>query len=271
VNNPFAGLLPNSTSLNGKTVSLTQLLVPYPQYPASNGVIMQGDTSGSSYFHSLNLRLQKRLSGGLSLIENFMYSKLMASTSRLNDSDPRLFNEIATDSRPLRNVVAATYELPIGKGKALNVTPRWLDRIAGGWTLNAIYTLQSGAPLNFTANMLYYGGPLNLNPRQVDGPSFDTTRFNTVSAQQLADNVRLFPNTFNNLRVDGANNLDASLVKAIVFAERLKLQIRFETFNVMNHPVFAAPNLTPTNSAFGLITAQFNPPRAIQIGGRLVW
>src|ERR1035438_9036776 len=48
--NPFKGLLPNSSSLNGSTVPVGQLLTPYPQYalPAvpspgtpANGVIME--------------------------------------------------------------------------------------------------------------------------------------------------------------------------------------------------------------------------------------
>src|SRR5205085_11872944 len=68
VPNPFRGLLPNSSSLNGSTVGLQQLLIPFPQYPVpgppsstSNGVVMQGNGAGSSYFQSLNVRLQKRL------------------------------------------------------------------------------------------------------------------------------------------------------------------------------------------------------------------
>jgi len=49
VQNPFRGLLPNSSSLNGATVAAQQLLIPFPQYPVpgppsstSNGVIFQG-------------------------------------------------------------------------------------------------------------------------------------------------------------------------------------------------------------------------------------
>jgi hypothetical protein len=46
-------LLPDSTSLNGSTGALSQLLVPFPQYAAgsgrTNGVIMQGNYGGKSY------------------------------------------------------------------------------------------------------------------------------------------------------------------------------------------------------------------------------
>jgi hypothetical protein len=44
-----------------------------------------------------------------------------------------------------------------------------------------------------------------------------------------------------------------------------------EAFNAPNRPAFAAPNLTPTNSSFGLITSQTINPRQVQLGARLVW
>ena len=92
--NPFQGLLPNS-SYNGATVNLQQLLIPYPQYPVpsapqstSNGVVEQYNNAGESYFNSLNIRVQKRWTHGLLLMENFTYSNLIERTSYLNDSDP---------------------------------------------------------------------------------------------------------------------------------------------------------------------------------------
>jgi hypothetical protein len=47
--------------------------------------------------------------------------------------------------------------------------------------------------------------------------------------------------------------------------------MRFESFNLTNRVTFAAPNLTPTSTSFGLITAQANTPRRIQMGARIVW
>ena len=43
----------------------------------STGVIEQNNTVGSSYFESLNVRLQKRFSGGLTLVGNYIHSKLI--------------------------------------------------------------------------------------------------------------------------------------------------------------------------------------------------
>ena len=74
-------------------------------------------------------------------------------------------------------------------------------------------------------------------------------------------------------REDGYNNLDASMLKNFKIKEASYFQLRFETFNTLNHPVFSPPNLTPTTSNFGYITAVAtnSQTRQVQIGGRLVF
>jgi hypothetical protein len=76
---------------------------------------------------------------------------------------------------------------------------------------------------------------------------------------------------FSNIRQDGVNQVDFSAIKNIRIRERVSLQYRCEMFNALNHPNFAAPTVTPTNSNFGKITSQGNLPRSIQMAVRLVW
>jgi hypothetical protein len=274
VANPFQGLLPNSTSLNGSTVALSQLLIPFPQYPAgsgtSGGIQMQGNYGGESYFESLNVRLQKRFTNGLTLINNFIWSQDIERVSYLNDSDSAPEKRVSAVSRPFREILATSYTLPIGRGKALAIQSRVANAVLGGWAINGVVTLQTGAPLAW-GNVIYYGGPLDLQTHQPNGLAFDVTRFNTVSSQQLADNIRTFDTQFNNLRADPVKNLDLSLLKDFRFAEQKHFQIRFETFNTTNRVTFAGPSLTPTSSTFGEITTQANTPRRLQVGVRLVW
>jgi Carboxypeptidase regulatory-like domain len=268
VTNPFAGLIPGTT-LNGATVQVQTLLQPFPEFGRIN---VQQNSGGSSYFDSLNVRLEKRYSRGLSFLANYTWSKLIEQTRLLTDFSLAPEKRVSGDDRPQRFVVSTSYELPFGKNKLFSFGSPLANRVLGGWVLNGIYTWQIGAPLTWTTNsIVYLGGDLNLNPRGVDGTAFDTTRFNTNSAQQLSSNVRTFPTRFSNLRQDGANNFDLSIVKNTYITERVNLQLRLESFNAMNHPEFDVPNLTPTNSSFGKITNQPNLARAIQIGGRLVW
>jgi hypothetical protein len=269
VPNPFAGLLPNSTSLNGSAIALQQLLLPFPQFP-NGGVTEQYNNAGSSYYESLNIGLRKRMSHGLTIISNFAWASLISRQLYLNTFDPAPQKTASADSRPFNFVNAMTYRLPIGRNQLVNVQSRWANALIGGWVLNGIYTLESGAPLSW-GNVIYYGGPLHLNTRQVNDPAFDVTQFNTVSAQQLSSNVRTFQTYFNNLRADPVNVMDASIMKEFHFSERRYFQVRLETFNTLNRSGFGAPNLTPTSSSFGLITSTVLNPRNVQAAGRLVW
>lgn len=267
VSNPLAGLLPGS-SLNGSVIGLTSLLKPYPQF---TNVFVSGDGAGGSFYHSLNVRLEKKLSHGFSVLANYSYSKLIERIRFLNDFDQRPEKRVSGDDRPQRFVISGSYQLPFGKGKLVNTSNGIVDRVIGGWVLNSIYTYQIGAPLSTWGNAIYYGGPLNNNPRQINGASFDVTRFERASAAQLGSNVRTFPTQFGNLRIDGANNIDLSLLKNVRIVEKVSFQLRFEAFNAFNHPEFGAANLSPTSSAFGKITGQNNLPRSVQIGARLLW
>jgi hypothetical protein len=273
VANPLKGLLPNGGSLNSATVALQQLTLAYPEFPlnsGSNGVFMQGNPAGSSYFQSANVRLQKPFTHGLVLINNFIWNKLIDRLAYLNPSDPAPEKRLSSDSRPLRNILASTYQLPIGRGRRVNLQQRWADFLVGGWSVSGILTLQSGPVLTW-GDYIYYGGPLNLQPHQPNGLAFDITHFNTVTAQQLASDVRTFDQQFNNLRRDPVKQLDATLSKSFQFAERRFVQIRFEAFNATNRVTFGAPNTTPTNAAFGTISSQANTPRRIETGLKLVW
>jgi hypothetical protein len=282
VQNPFAGLLPG-TGLNNQTTTVAQLLAHYPQYPVgvgsgSTGVIEQNNNVGSSRFQSLNVRLEKRLSNGLSLIGTYIHSRLIERSSWLNDSDPLPEERVSPFDHPNRFITAVSYELPFGQGKPVNLQSGLANLVFGGWHVNGIYTYQTGAPLVWVNGSTtspgdygYFGGPLNLNSRQVNGPAFDISQFATASAQQLQFHVRTFPTTFDNWRQDSTNNFDASVLKRFELARGTYLQLRFEAFNVLNRVTYGAPNTTVANTSFGFITTQSNRPRQIQLGARFVF
>ena len=231
-------------------------------------------SGGSSYFESLNLRIEKRLSHGLNLVGNYMYSKLMEEDTYLNDTDPRPEKRISPFDHPHHFVLGFSYELPVGKDRSVKLRSRWTNLVLGGWLVNGIYTYQTGAPIFWSTDPVYFGGPLNVNPRQVNGPAFDVTRFDRNASDQFEYHVRTFSSTFGNLRMDGINNLDASLLKNFYMTEVRYFQLRFEAFNSLNHPSFGAlgtPITTPTATNFGDLTTQANLPRQIQLGARFVF
>jgi len=254
VPNPLAGRLPGS-SLNGATVARQQLLLPYPQFTT---VTQQRQSLGSSDFHALGVKVEKRFSQGLTFLATYTFSKLMETRSLLNDSDTQLEHRLAAEDRPQRFVISSVWEIPIFR-----------HRRFGGWQIQGVYTAQSGTLLNW-GNVIYYGGPVGLSNPDVDR-WFNTAVFERTAAKQLGSNIRTFPTRISNVRSDGINNVDLSILKNTKITERVNFQVRVEGFNTLNHPAFSGATTDPTSSNFGKVTSQLNLPRQVQIGGRIVF
>ncbi len=276
VANPFKGLLPG-TNLNGSTTTLAQLLAPYPEFPdgtddPSGGVLMQNATLGSSYFESMDARLVQRLSGGLSLITSYTLSKLIARDTYLNPGSLQPEKRISPFDHSNDLVVATSYQLPLGRGLHWGLSG-WANTLLGGWTVNGIYTYETGMPVYWTSDMLYSGAPLDSNPGQATSPAFNVSAFDTNPDDQFgAYHIRTFPSTLSSVREEGINNLDFSVLKNFAISERSYFQFRAESFNLFNRVLFGAPDVDPTaGSAFGMITSQANLPRQIQLGLRFVF
>jgi hypothetical protein len=62
-----------------------------------------------------------------------------------------------------------------------------------------------------------------------------------------------------------------SLFKNFSIVERLRAQLRFESFNVFNRVQFAAPGTQAGATSFGVITAQQNTPRQLQVALKLLF
>jgi hypothetical protein len=286
--NPFYGLASSvGTSTN---TTPAQILAHYPEFPVgdsatgwqgSGGVLEQNLNAGASFFDSLNLRLQKRFSHGISATFNYIYSRLIEEMTWLNDSDPAPEKRISAIDHPNRFVTYVSYDFPIGKGRALDLHSHLANSLIGGWVLNSVYTYQTGAPINWNngstsspGDYVYFGAPITLNNRMADPGStaFNVSAFDTKAADALQYHIRTFPSMISALRMDGINQWDPSLLKRFQFTEKAYLQLRFEFFNALNHPVFPAPNTTASNALFGTITgAQANRARSIQLGARIVW
>jgi hypothetical protein len=265
--NPFYGLDP----VYGTTQSRANLLRPYPHF----GSISVEEPVGYSWYHSLETFLEKRFSRGHTLQLNYTWSKLMEATGRLNDTDPALYEAIGAFDRRHRLAGSGVWEIPVGRGRHFGAgMPAILNGVVGGWQLAGVVSITSGAPLAF-GNIIFTGNPddiaLPAGQRSVDRWFNVDAGFNRNSSQQPASNIRTFPARFSNLRSDVVSRWDASLLKTFQLHERIAFQFRADVYNVWNHPSFSGPNMTPTSSAFGAITALQNVPRQWQVGGKLRW
>jgi hypothetical protein len=267
VPNPFYGLSP----VYPKTIAVSDLLRPYPEFSD----ITETQPVGYSWYHSLQVRGEKRFSRGFSAGFSYTYSKNMEATSFLNAGDPAVNRSISQYDRPHRLNFNSILELPFGRGKAFaNHLPKALDYAIGGWQLNNIFTYQSGAPQSF-GNIIFLGNlhniPLPSDQRSVSGWFNINAGFDTKSADQLANNIRTFPKYLAGVRGDGQTVWDASIFKIFPIKERVKLELRFEGYDILNHPNFSDPNTTVTSSAFGTVTSQAGLSREFQGALRLTF
>jgi hypothetical protein len=272
VANPFKGL-PNMTGgLNtSSTISKFALLQAHPEYSGVNEQLVPGQ---SATYNALIFRFYKRLSEGLTANVNYTYSHNL-STAQLNPGGPLTYQENASDY-PNHLSITGSYQLPFGHNKPfLGHSSALTNSLIGGFTVNTIYQYLTGAALswgNFPifANGTSYDPTLKIHPREYTG-AFDVSKFDTASNDQPSTtyNYRTFPQFYG--RQDATNNLDASILKDFSLGERVKIQYRFEAFNVLNHASFGAPNLSPTNKAFGTITSTSSVPRVLQQGLRVVF
>jgi hypothetical protein len=269
--NPFKGL-PGMTGTNAtaSTLSKLTLLQAYPEYSSVTEQLVPGQ---SATYDALIFRFYKRLSDGLTANVNYTYSHNL-STAQLNGGGPLTYQENASDF-PNHLSITGSYQLPFGHNKPFfGHANHVVDGVIGGFTVNTVYQYLSGAALSWGiplfANGTQYDPTLKIFPRQYTG-AFDKTKFDTVANDQPSStyNYRTFPQFYG--RQDATNNLDASILKDFRAGEKVKVQYRFEAFNVLNHASFGAPNLTPTAAAFGTITSTSSVPRVLQQGLRVIF
>jgi hypothetical protein len=265
--NPFAGLDP----IFGANISRGNLLKPYPQF----GDIRVEEPIGYSWYHSLQLRTEKRFAQGYTFQLAYTWSKLMEALEFLNATDPTPYESIGDLDRTHRVAASGIWELPFGKGKYFGgQLPGAVNFFIGGWQLSGVVTRQSGQPLGF-GNRIFTGDLKNIalpsEQRTVERWFNVDAGFNRVAAQQLASNLRTFPLRFSGIRSDDQTRWDFSLTKSFPLTERFKAQFRAEVFNAWNNTNLNAPNTDPTSTAFGTITGTSGEPRNWQFAFKLTF
>jgi len=274
--NPFAGLMPTDAlaAFRASTIARERLLRAFPHFDS----VSSSSFDGYSWFHSLQLNVQKRFSKGYTVMGSYTFSKFMEATALLNGDDPRPSEVISDMDRPHRLSASGIWELPFGRNR------RWgrdahpvLSGFISGWQLNGIWTWQSGSPLGW-GNIIFYSPDIKsirlpANQRTVQRWFNTQAPFEKASALQLVYNVRTFPPRFGFIRSDSYHNFDLSVLKNTRVAEGKDIQFRFEALNALNQTFLPAPNTTPTAAAFGQIVAstQLNYARRIQLGLRFVF
>ena len=239
---------------------------------------------GDSSYQSLQLRLQKHYSNGLTFAVSYTWGRYFADAGNPNSGGNSLYqnyNCIKCNWGPepddYLSVLAINhvYQFPFGPGRKYVTKGVW-SHILGNWDLNGVWKANSGGAMTPTMSV----SNLNTNTgtqrpvRLADGnlPSgqrsltqwFDTSAF-TAPAQY----------TFGNsgtgiLRGPGLFSVDGTIVRRFRVSERFSLHYRAEFFNAFNHANFGNPSVSIGSATAGMITAT-GPARIGQMALKLVF
>ncbi len=272
VPNPYAGMTGALPNLSGATTTMAQLLQPFSQF----GAIQATTTGGTSMFHSLQARIERRFHQGFSFSTNFTWQRQMDSTLYLNGGDPHPTKMINGADPGLVFNGIAVYELPFGKDRLFGRS--WnglLNYLLGEWQVAGTMKAQQGYPASLTDLLLQPGKTLqDLNGQRDANNFFDVSALNTDTSQQPGWNhLRTLSQQVSNLRGPGMWTTDAAISKKVTLRERVKGEFRFEMYNATNHP-----NLWPwmTISSANTYGAQYNRrynglPRTFELSLRMTF
>ena len=134
----------------------------YPQF----GTITGYSNYGHNTYHAGTLRVQRRLTSGVSLTAFYTYRKNLSECDAEGTcTGLTYYNRSLEKARTAydtthRFVSIVTYQLPFGKGRHWMNQGGVLNPVLGGWELTDIQTLQSGPPFTVT----FAGSPYQYLP-----------------------------------------------------------------------------------------------------------
>jgi hypothetical protein len=259
--------------------------------------------SVSNWYNSANLKIERRFSHGFAMLANYTISHAtdsggagistygnQANTRAMNTYNLRLDHGLSSLDIPQKLALSANYEIPVGRGRFLNVRNSVLNQVIGGWQTNGILIVRSGLATDVTTAALPpVFGTINRpdrvsgQPMLVPNAGFDQY-FNPAAfkAPATVPNYKGVPiQTFGNssrmvLRGPRQRNMDFSIFKDFLFGEKRRMEFRAESFNLSNTPTFnlSSPTsaaLTVGNAGFGKLGSSQTVGRQLQFGLKLVW
>ncbi len=270
----YASPFPAFSTQSTRTVG--QSLRPYPQYL---NVSEEWGPRGIGRFNSLQMKLTKRYSNGLTLLAFYTWSKNMTNSDTgpidLGPGEGAVQNptsragevSVSTDGQPHVFVASASYELPFGPGKKFLRQGGAMGRVAGGWQITAYCRYTDGSPLAITGgNGISALGYPNIRANYLGGDPYKATNPRDFDpARDLYLNAAAFatPSTFalgNTARVldwvrgFSGKSESLSVAKRIPIKERFRAVVRADATNPFNFVRWSNPTTSITSANFGKVT-----------------
>jgi hypothetical protein len=285
----------------------TTFFRPFPHFAGINVI----DSNDYSTYHALQVILQRKFARGLQFQGSYTFSKSLdtrsfdpafttagtgntqQASSTPFDNNRRYLNYARSDFDRTHSFIGyAVWELPFGKGGWVGGdAPGFVQRLIEGWNVNGVATLQTGRPFtifsgsNQLSNLVNATANCNGCSRSMGGVNKTASNFGGVPGYFTAEEIARFSqpaagelgNTGRNYFTGpGFWNVDMAVLKRTKFTETANFELRFEFFNVFNHPSFGIPNpsagngaMVLNNTAFGRIRDTLtSESRKIRVGAK---
>jgi len=268
--------LPGTVFPSGVTVASTD-------QPVST--INMLENSARSWYDAGWVDVRRRFSHGLTFLTNFTWAKSLTNAPDFrspmdesaipqNDSDLDAEKGLACDVR-LRYVATLVYNLPGVSQQG------WINRLTSHWELATLYQAETGMPFTIsvfgdTANSGTTVGENPIRANYTGLPVFPSGVHTSEDWFNTSAFVAPPPYTFGNAgrnTVEGPaqQNADVALTREFHVSESLRVQVRAEAFNALNHTNYGIPNRFVNEPQFGTITMGMSPAREAQFCARLIF
>jgi Carboxypeptidase regulatory-like domain/TonB dependent receptor len=307
---------PTTPILTSEFAGNAPVRVPFIGYDLNS---VSYEAVGSSNYDALQLQARKRLSSGLALTASYTWSHSLDEQSGLglfftgnNANNPKSNYASSDFDRTHVFLLNASYAIP------KLTTNKSLGYLANGWMISGQTVAQSGEPYSVydfsgSVGSLYYGTDIELvNPivpltpgataqsAQLQGtlgvnagkpvlnvndfaPQFVAPGTNGVPAGDVFES--LFGGTGRNIfRGPFQFQVDTTLAKEFMIAEKYRLRLNFNVYNLFNHPDFDAPNndvtffngfapppVFPPSGSLGIIQHTIGSPRFLQLAAHFTF
>jgi hypothetical protein len=297
--NPFFGIagFEGTNRFTNPTLSRFELNRPFPAF---TGITQNQNNIGKLIYDSAQFVANKRWAKGVTINASYTYVPRWTEIGGYVDAVSGLLNEAPYFSQRKHRITASgAWEMPWFRGER-----SVKGYILGGWSVAPAFVYQSGQPWDMPGNVDLAPG-VNLKDVALPGnkegqfiygvkPCVATRNATTGNYDLLSVSTaygctqpyflvrssfqrRTAMNRYDEFRRPGNTQIDVNFAKTAPITNRIRLQVRFEAFNLFNSPMYDERqyNQTTSSADFGRInrnsTGQSNFQRFIQMGFRLIF
>ena len=271
----------NYASDFGGSSTVAQSFTPYPQY---SNIFNNFEGSGTTYYQSAQIEVEKRFTNGLSFLAGYTLSHQMDNTASgfssfangvVNKYNQKPEWSVSTSDEPQTLKISGTYALPIGPHKKFFPNHGITGQLLGGWQVSWILDYEAGTAFGPTSNTTGIPGNTNRPDRasgvsfgaggygrarkqfltKIPDPIFNPAAFSPVASFVPGNSARAFGELRN------APTYDESLkaMKKFFIGERFTGILAVDYFNALNRTQFNGPDTQVNDGTFGQVTNQGTP------------